>query len=115
MPLPVDAAEGPGRAPERQRDRAAKVRRGDLVWRDAGEQRTAQEAEPEADPDAPGEWRLPAGDERIEEGRPERHGRDEDAGHAGRDELLRPDHDRVGTAEQEHAGDGERAPVPRAP
>ena len=45
---------------------------------------------------------------------PERHRGHEHAGDAGRDELLRPDHDGVGAAEQEDAGDGERAPVARA-
>ena len=115
VPLGVHRAERPRCAREGERDRSGEVGVHQLTRRHAGEERAPQEAERQPGADPPGEDRGAARPQRVEERRPQRNGRDEDARRARLDVLLRPDDDRVAAEQQEEAGDREHLPVAEAP
>jgi hypothetical protein len=81
----------------------------------AHEQHGADETDGEAEHDAPVQVSRSAGDDRVEERHPQRHGHDEHARHARGGVLLRPDDERIAAGEEQDADDREHAPVGGAP
>ncbi len=114
MALRVYGAERPRAAREGERQRTAQVGLEYLGGRRAHEQCGTEETENQAGDDAPVQIARAARDDRIEERRPDRDRDNEHARDAGGGVLLRPDHERVTTREQEESNDGERAPLDRA-
>ncbi len=111
--LGVDRPHRPRCSRQREGDRPPHFGREDLVRRHSSEETDADEPRQESDSHLPRESGLSARDHRIEEGGPERTGRDVHARESRWHRLLGPHDDRVAADEQEGPADAENLPFAR--